>query len=155
MKKIILALTLCLTSITSFAGEPQAQTGIYYTIVNQNIFPDGGLVDDVSILSIPAKGLYSVQIQTITTPVGPYCKAPICYPTITYYDIYDSKGLLVTSTFGTSPTVVSSAVAGQKMMYQNIQVTLLPGLYKVVIHGTLPKYPNSYFGKFGLQVLPI
>lgn len=154
MKKIILVLALS-TSITAMAGEPQAQPGVFYTIVDQNIFPDGGAVDDVSILSIPSKGMYSVQIQTITTPIGLYCRTPVCYPTLSYYDIYDAKGVLVTSTNNTPPTVVSSTVAGQKMMYQNIDVNLLPGLYKIVIHGTLPKYPKSYFGKFGLQVLPI
>lgn len=156
MKKIILALALALsTSITAMAGEPNAQIGTYYTIVDQNTFADGGAVDDVSILTVPSEGMYSVHVQTILTPIGLYCKAPICYPSFSYVDIFDKEGELVASTYGTDPIVVPSPLAKQKTMYKNIDVELEKGVYKIVIHGELPRYPTSFFGKFGLQVLPL
>lgn len=155
MKKIILAVAIMLTSIAAQAGEPQAQVGTFYTIVDQNTFADGGAVDDVSMLTVTSEGLYSVQVQTILTPIGLYCRAPICYPSFTSFDIYNKEGEMVASTYGSDPIVVPSPLARQKTMYKNISVELEKGLYKIVIHGELPRYPTSYFGKFGLQVLPL
>lgn len=68
------------------------------------------------------------------------------------------NGLLnvIASTFGIKPTIIDYGPYRDKTMYQRLdRVTLQPGIYTVIIDGTIGKNSMLYSGRFTINVMPL